>query len=183
MRFRTCPIFGTTALLISLLVACGGERAALTVSALKMPPSGPFAALTVKDKSVVERVAISDDLSKSDRVVMESFAQQQIDGSAYWRYWLPGEAERGVYKVKVTLYTTNSAAEASWMKRYPPMALQGTESLDVGAVSFHLPDRIAGFRFDRALVEVKAEGSADALPAFTKAYARFVGDQLATADR
>jgi hypothetical protein len=163
------------------LVACSLPEASQPVSIreFRMPVPPRFAEpLRVEDKSIVEPAQLSGDAA-GDALVQASFAQQGIQGSAYWRYWLETEGPRGLYKVKATLYRDPVALEAAWQRRYPPAALFGTEALTIGDGGFLLPERIAGFRKGALMVEIAAEGSARQLADFVAAYGDFVMERAA----
>lgn len=165
--------FAAGAVVAILLAGCS-KPTPLTIDDLRMPASAVFGDLEYQEKSIVRRADDAADLGERDRVVMQSFANQKITGSAYWRYWLPEAQGRGVYKVKVTVYETPDAVAQAWDKRYAPPALHGTEPMDVGDASFLLPGRVAGFRAGRMMAEISAEGTADRVQDFAQAYWRHV---------
>lgn len=171
-----------TVAIVLTLGACKGPEAGQPVSIreFRMPVPERFTEpLRVEDKSIVEPARLAAGAPAGDALVQQAFAQQGIEGSAYWRYWLDTEGPRGLYKVKATLYRSPEALETAWQRRYPPAALTGTERLGIGDGGFLLPDRIAGFRQGALMVEIAAEGSAKQLAAFVAAYGEYVSERSA----
>lgn len=165
---------------VAVLSACADTAPApvvWSVDAFKLPADSPAGQFRIQEKSVVRVPEDLATLPEAERPMVETMAAQGIQGSAYWRYWLPEDEGRGFYKLKVTVFDSARAAEAAWARRYPPEALEGTQTLAVGEAGFLLPGRIAGFRLQRLMAEVEAGGQAAGLDAFVEAYAAFARDQ------
>jgi hypothetical protein len=163
-----------------VLGGCKAPEPAPSIRDFRMPvPAGFAEPLRLEDKSIVEPAALAAEEAPGDALVRDAFTQQGIVGSAYWRYWRDAEGPRGLYKVKATLYRDAETLAAAWERRYPPVALVGTEPLSLGDGGFLLPGNIAGFRHGALMVEIKAEGSAAQLADFVAAYGRFVMEQSA----
>ena len=168
--------------LLAVLAACadsGPAPVVWQVDAFKLPAESPAGSFRIQDKSIVHVPEDLSTLSEGERPMVATMAGQGIQGSAYWRYWLPEEEGRGFYKLKVTVFDSEDAAAAAWDRRYPPEALDGTQPLEVGQTGFLLPGRIAGFRLQRLMTEIEAGGLAKALESFVDHYAAFAREQAA----
>lgn len=157
-----------------LLAACqSSTEPDWTVDAFQLPAESEAGNFRVQEKSVVRIPADLSTIPEDERVMVSALTDQGIQGSAYWRYWLPESQGRGFYKLKLIVFDSRSSAEAGWAYRYPPDALDSTQPLAVGDDGYVLPGRMAGFRLDRLIAEIEAGGDADDLEAFVQAYAAF----------
>ena len=137
------------------------ESAASLIERLRMSAPAGFGVQKIEIKSVVQAAQAP-----------ELFTREGLESSAYYKYW---RADGAAYKVRLNVYESVADLEQGWEKRFPSVSLATAEPMGDGYRGFVQRDKI-----DAVLIEVSASKQPDRLADFTRAYADYVEQVLAS---
>ncbi len=134
--------------------------------------------MTPTPASGVEKVEIKSVIRASQ--APELFEGEGLVSSAYYKYW---KADDSAYKVRLNVYTSESALEQGWNKRFPAETLEGVQPLTGGVNGFVQAEKIGAARVGPVLVEIATSKQPGGLRDFLVEYAGYVDQVLADSGR